>query len=215
MQNLRILPLSLNTHLEFLVANSAVNFYGDADFNVYCATNAEPPQVALRDWAADVCSHRGGWIKDSLRRPIDPSLLIHERRWSLDSILSDCGTGFDALNTHASDDDVLRYLRSAGLAHGRSDSEIDDAVVLMEEDISSESFDPANGEVWALSYQTLQAATPDFTLGEEMQRLWFPLEDDRPTNTLAECLVLHHDGNFRLWACRTPRHSYLISFATS
>jgi hypothetical protein len=41
MRNRNILP-SANPHLEFLVANSCVDLYGDADFDVYACPSQAP-----------------------------------------------------------------------------------------------------------------------------------------------------------------------------
>jgi hypothetical protein len=179
-----------------------------------------PPEESLRDWAMATYSHCGGWVGQTLRHPSPPPLssphaAAHERAWSLEHVLSECGRGFDTLDEDADCDVVLQYLRDAGLANGRSDREIDEAIEAMEEAISSESFNPADTDSWGVEYGILQAATPDFTLGGEMLRLWFALEAASPTSRLAECVIMRYDGNFMMWACRTAAHQYLICFATS
>ena len=178
-----------------------------------------PPPESLLDWATDGFCNLGGWVGQTLRATMRryPETLQKTGCQSLEAILSDCGYGFDQLNEDANVADVLRYLRAAGLANGGTDQEIADAIESMEEAFSSpaEAFSPAEGDAWSLAYTTLQAATPDFDVGEEMARLWFPLDEGSPNAQLAECLVLRREGNFYMWACRTAMYRYLICFATS
>jgi hypothetical protein len=51
-------------------------------------------------------------------------------------------------------------------------------------------------------------------VGAEASRLWFPLDED-PTKRADEWVTLRDDGNFKMFACCTPKRMYLFCFATS
>lgn len=167
---------------------------------------------SLTEWVSILADeYLQGWAYSTLRSNSDPQ--YSENPINLEAILSCCGWGWDYLKEGTDEDDVLDYLDSCGFVV-QTQKNINDAILSMEEEISSDTFDGSTIDAWQERYEALQSEVPDDNVGRQMQKLWFPLCDN-VSKPLAECQILRKDGNFAMWACRSETHMYLICFATS
>ena len=172
----------------------------------------EAGRADLLAWVTEVGAGASGWIRSAARRG------AHEAKAmlpppSLSTLLHTCGFGFERLQPKADVQIVLRHLRAAGLAVGDSPAERDTKIAELEHAMSTEPGDGAAAAALEAEYVQVLNATP-IDVSNEAQDLWFPL-DEEPTQRTDECHSLMEDGNFKMWACRTPRRMYLVCFATS
>jgi hypothetical protein len=255
---------SANPHLEFLLSNSAICLWGDAELDIWvtdltptidlesveivlhCANHNNKyatdtplrefcgnekyhhllPSVldmvagkeegfegSLTEWVMQLAdNYLQGWEYTSLRRTnCTPQPAEHSM--TLENILSRCGRGWDELKEDADEDTVNNYLKDCCIVR-RTQKDIDYDILLMEEEISSDTFDGSTIDAWQEKYESLQLEVPVSTMGQLMQKLWFPL-DEQVSKPLVEYQILRLDGNFAMWACRSETHLYLICFATS
>ncbi len=206
-----------NPHIAFLLTYSQFSLYGDAELDVWRASNDSG--VALIDWVAYVTASRSGWIRCSLMGLMPAA--ADNSSVTLSRILAGFsprgpGTPRDPLGDQQT---ILTHLRNHGLGASRTQLELQRReeeleAAMSEQDLPESRVEELGREYEALQEELWRTRDGDDALEADLERLWWPLEDD-PFRPLVEYLEIQKDGNFCMYACRSDVYMYLICFATS